>query len=121
MIWQKQQRFFVPAFNDVEGGVNKKLIPSELEELSMVYICEFKRKYGDQNGCNKKSTLLLCKNEKDEVMGCLGVEVTTFESVDGYLQTPMMENLAVGKKFRRKGVGSQLVRASDDIIHYLWG
>lgn len=93
------------------------MTPSQLEEMTMRCIVEFERKYGD----NIRSFLLLCKNENDEIMGCLGVEVTILKSLDGYLKKPMMENLAVGKQFRRKRVGSQLVKVAENMIHSLWG
>lgn len=116
-------RFFTSAFwTGKVGGGAEVLTPSQFKELSSRQVNEFRRRYGGRSGLDKKSQLILCKNGKNELMGCLGVEVAAierkgFESV----RAPLMSNVAVGNKFRRKGVGKELVSAAEDIVRKQWG
>ena len=57
-------------------------------------------------------------------MGCAGVEVCRVETPNGKAAqspSPLMSNLAVGKKFRRKGIAEDLVRAVEDLVRKEWG
>ncbi len=116
-------RFFTSAFwTGKVGGGAKVLTSSQIKELTSKQISEFRRRYGGRNGLDKKSKLILCKNGKNELMGCLGVEVTNIDREDGgSVRAPLMSNVAVGGKFRRKGVGKELVYTAEEIARKQWG
>merc|ERR1712238_220697 len=89
--------------------------------LSKQQVAEFRRRYGpSMSARDRRSELILCQNSKTgEVMGCAGVEVCNVETPNGTsaeYPAPLMSNLAVGKKFRRKGIAEDLVRAVEDLV-----
>ena len=93
--------------------------------LERQQINEFRRRYGKYMGpMDRRAELVLCTNGSGELMGCAGVEVDTISKADGRgerFKAPLMSNLAVGKKFRRKGLAEDLVRAAEVIARKEWG
>mmetsp|Transcript_18891 Transcript_18891/g.26823 ORF Transcript_18891/g.26823 Transcript_18891/m.26823 type:complete len:143 (-) Transcript_18891:103-531(-) len=69
-----------------------------------------------------RSRLLLCRDAKKKLMGCLGIAVERIERLgDGSLKAPLMSNVAVGREFRRLGVGEELVKKAEEIVRKEWG
>ena len=65
-----------------------------------------------------------CLDRQGECIGCAGVEVETIKKMDGYdgsFQGPIMSNLAISKKYRRKGLAEDLVKAAEMIARKEWG
>eukprot|EP00548_Thalassiothrix_antarctica_P005760 CAMPEP_0194143124 /NCGR_PEP_ID=MMETSP0152-20130528/12322_1 /TAXON_ID=1049557 /ORGANISM="Thalassiothrix antarctica, Strain L6-D1" /LENGTH=233 /DNA_ID=CAMNT_0038842389 /DNA_START=191 /DNA_END=888 /DNA_ORIENTATION=+ len=122
--------FFTDAFwnNKVGGGI-KVLKQTQRKSLLGSQINEFKKRYGSGRYGNRDRTtseLVICRNGKNEVMGCCGVEVDViYEDRLNGLRTkspaPLMSNLAVGNKFRRKGIAEELVREVEDMVRKKWG
>ena len=58
-------------------------------------------------------------------MGCAGIEVTRITTPNGRsaspIAAPLMSNLAVGKKFRRRGLAEDLVKAAEALARKEWG
>ena len=61
-----------------------------------------------------------------ELVGCAGVEMTLIPQgslkgpTDG-MQAPLMSNVAVSRKYRRKGIGELLVAEVERVVQYEWG
>jgi len=73
---------------------------------------------------DRRAELILCTNGAGELMGCAGVEVDTISKSDGRgerFKAPLMSNLAVGRKFRRRGLAEDLVKAAEVIARKEWG
>jgi len=120
-------KFFTTAFwaGKSGGGVNK-LSDVQSRSLSRQQIAEFRKRYGPAvSSRDRRSELIICQNGKTgEVMGCAGVEVCRVETPNGksaQAPAPLMSNLAVGKKFRRKGIAEDLVKAVEDLVRKEWG
>lgn len=107
------------------GGVDK-LSDVQSRSLSKQQIAEFRKRYGPAvSSRDRRSELIICQNGKTgEVMGCAGVEVCRVATPNGKSAqdpAPLMSNLAVGKKFRRKGIAEDLVKAVEDLVRKEWG
>lgn len=115
--------FFTDAFwaNKVGGGI-KELQPSQRKSLLGSQTNEFRRRYGRGD---RTSELFVCRNGKDEVMGCCGIEVDNISDngLKGNVlkQAPLMSNLAVGRDFRRRGVAEDLVKEAEELVRKNWG
>merc|ERR1712071_230371 len=58
------------------------------------------------------------------IWGCAGIEVSRISTPNGKstrFPAPLMSNLAVGRKFRRKGVAEELVKATEKLAYKQWG
>lgn len=117
--------FFTDAFWTAKvGGGSKKLTSSQQRQLTSQQIAEFRRRYGALGRKSKNSELLLCTNGSGEIMGCLGVEVDTVKKSGGSgprTTGPLMSNVAVGRKFRRRGIAEALVKQAELLVRKQWG
>lgn len=118
--------FFTKAFWAGKTGGADELSSTQSRSLSRQQIAEFRKRYGAAvSSRDRRSELFICQNSKTgEVMGCAGVEVCRVETPNGKsVQTPspLMSNLAVGKKYRRKGIAEDLVRAVENLVRKEWG
>lgn len=120
---------FTDAFwNGKTGGV-KQLSPRQSTTLTKQQITEFRRRYGSTTvgkNSDKRAELVVCqKKSSGEVMGCAGIEVTRITTPNGRsaspIAAPLMSNLAVGKKFRRRGLAEDLVKAAEALARKEWG
>lgn len=106
------------------GGV-KVLSETQLKGLSNQQIAEFRRRYGRKLGKDRRSELIVCQGgDADEVMGCAGIEVQKISTASGKsadFPAPLMSNLAVGRKFRRKGIAEDLVKTAEELVLKKWG
>lgn len=133
-------KFFVDAFWTGKIGGADKLTPQQSNSLERQQIMEFKKRYKPKvtvgSGLNRlpgnyagrtsdtRAELVLCVDGKGECIGCAGVEVEKIKKMDGYdgsIQGPLMSNLAIGKKYRRKGLAEDLVKATENIARKEWG
>lgn len=117
--------FFTDAFWTGKVGGAKKLTPVQSKSLERQQVTEFRRRYGKKmSTADRRAELLLCRNGKGEFMGCAGIEVDTISKANGMsgrFKAPLMSNLAVGRKFRRRGIAEELVRAAEEIARKEWG
>lgn len=116
---------FTTAFwNGKTGGV-EQLSPKQSQTLTKQQMSEFRRRYGLKVGGKKdrRAELVVCQNKRTgEVMGCAGIEVSSISTPNGRsAPAPLMSNLAVGKKFRRRGLAEDLVKAAEDVARKQWG
>lgn len=124
---------FTDAFwNGKTGGV-KELSPKQSMTLTKQQITEFRRRYGFKMGSTKtknnkndrRAELVVCQSKSSgEIMGCAGIEVTNVSTPNGKsakFAAPLMSNLAVGKKFRRRGLAEDLVKATEQLARKEWG
>ena len=89
---------------------------------------EFRRRYGLRMAPqqDRRNELLVSRNGRGEIMGVLGIEVDRIPEgrVGGSstrVHAPLMSNVAVGRKFRRRGVAEELVSAAEDLVRKQWG
>lgn len=119
-------KFFTDAFwaGKVGGGA-KTLTQSQSSSLERQQVLEFRRRYGKKmSNRDRRAELLLCRNGGGEFMGCAGLEIDNISKADGLsnrFSAPLMSNLAVGKKFRRRGIAEDLVKAAEDMARKQWG
>ena len=117
-------KFFTDAFwTGKVGGGTKVLAPYQSKQLTNQQISEFRRRYGARLSPDKQSELFLCRNGNNALIGCLGIEVDTIQRSDGAnrVRAPLMSNVAVGRKFRRRGVGEELVKKAEEVARKQWG
>ena len=132
---QEVSDFFVDAFwTGKVGGGAKTLSKLQRQQLEQSQNAEFTKRYGNSR---RISELLLVRsnsnsnsnsnNNIDEIMACVGVEVDkipTSGTIRNPLTTesaPLMSNLAVSKKYRRRGLAEQLVRSVETMVRKEWG
>ena len=70
--------------------------------------------------------MILCQLPTGELTGCAGIEVSqipekNLKSLKTLATAPLMSNLAVGQKFRRKGIAEKLVTEVERMVRYEWG
>jgi len=124
--------FFTDSFwaGKIGGGV-KELLPKQLKSLGNSQIAEFRKRYGTKTTVRAKSPqdrraeLVVSKNSiSGEIYGCAGIEVSVVRTPNGQgiqFQAPLMSNLAVGRKVRRRGIAEDLVQAAEDLALKEWG
>ena len=123
---------FTDAFwNEKTGSKVKQLSTRQSTTLRKQQITEFRRRYGFKVSSSRKSSLdrrselVVCQNSSSgEVMGCAGIEVSKIATPNGKrieFNAPLMSNLAVGKKFRRRGLAEDLVKATEELAKREWG
>jgi len=116
--------FFVDAFwTGKVGGGAKKLTESQRRSLEQSQFAEFNRRYG---GKRRNAELLLARNSQGEIVACAGVEVDripdgSMKSSRVLTQAPVMSNVAVGRKFRRRGLAEQIVKEVESFVQSEWG
>lgn len=105
------------------GGGTQALSPPQRKSLERQQIAEFRRRYGPTLKIDRRSELLLCKSVRGEIMGCAGVEVDYISRPDGgdRVSAPLMSNVAVGRKFRRRGIAEDLVKRTEELVRKQWG
>jgi RimJ/RimL family protein N-acetyltransferase len=117
--------FFTDAFwaAKVGGGV-KQLQPKQRTSLLNSQMMEFRRRYGMKYG-DRRAELLITRNGKGDVMGCCGIEVDKIpeKGLSGRIITsaPLMSNVAVGRKFRRRGIAEEMVYRAEELARKDWG
>lgn len=125
--------FFTEAFwaAKVGGGV-KVLSDSQKSSINAQQLMEFRKRYGFRMKTknplisnDRRAELLVCQNGSDDIMGCAGIEVDKIleDSLSGrpIAYAPLMSNLAVGRKFRRKGIAEELVKKAEQLARLEWG
>jgi GNAT superfamily N-acetyltransferase len=120
---QEASDFFVESFWTAKvGGGAKKLTDRQRQQLEQSQTAEFNKRYG---GRSRTSELVLYRNSQDEVIACAGVEVDVIPDggLDGPMITkaPLMSNLAVSRKYRRRGLAEALVAAVEELAQDEWG
>jgi ribosomal protein S18 acetylase RimI-like enzyme len=122
---QQASDFFVDAFwvGKAGGGPKAQLNDRQRRSLGTTQYMEFRGRYaGDARG---QSELVICQLPDGEVIGCAGIEVSPIPN--GNLQAmskkraPLMSNLAVSRKYRRKGIGELLVKEAERLARLEWG
>lgn len=124
--------FFTDAFWAGKAGGAAELAPFQRSSIERQQVLEFRRRYGPNSGrstnpADRRAELLLCRDASGTFLGCAGIEVDNISKADGRtamggrVQAPLMSNLAVGKKFRRKGVAEELVKQAEDLARREWG
>jgi GNAT superfamily N-acetyltransferase len=114
--------FFVDSFwTGKVGGGTKKLTDRQRRSLEQSQTAEFTKRYGGR----RLAELVLYRNAADEVIACAGVEVDDIRDggLDGPIATraPLMSNLAVSPKYRRRGLAEALVAAVEERARDEWG
>jgi ribosomal protein S18 acetylase RimI-like enzyme len=115
---------FVDAFwiGKVGGGA-PALDDRQKRWLSSTQFTEFRARYaGVRRG---QSELILCRLPDGEIAGCAGVEVSPIpqNNLQGPTmdRAPLMSNVAVSKKYRRRGIAEMLVKEVERVSRYEWG
>eukprot|EP00815_Leptocylindrus_aporus_P006839 CAMPEP_0116060680 /NCGR_PEP_ID=MMETSP0322-20121206/6569_1 /TAXON_ID=163516 /ORGANISM="Leptocylindrus danicus var. apora, Strain B651" /LENGTH=228 /DNA_ID=CAMNT_0003545365 /DNA_START=71 /DNA_END=757 /DNA_ORIENTATION=+ len=107
-------KFFADAFWTGKGGSKVELSSAKKKTLERNQMADFRRRYG--NSLNAKSDLFIAQSSNGEIMGCAGLEVDLIKprtSRENGIKAPLMSNVAVGKKFRRKGIAEDLVKCAE--------
>jgi len=114
--------FFVESFWTAKvGGGARRLSERQQRQLRQQQSAEFNKRYGGR----RASELLVLRNNKDETIACVGVEVDRIP--EGNLkgpsnkQAPLMSNLAVSRNYRRRGLAEKLVEAVENLVRKEWG
>jgi len=110
--------FFVEAFwTGKVGGGSRTLTQKQRRSLLQSQQAEFNRRYGG-SARGRQSELVLCRNGSGDIVGCAGVEVDAIPdgSINGPVvkRAPLMSNLAISRKYRRRGLAEELVEAVED-------
>ncbi|KAL7535750.1 hypothetical protein ACHAXR_006707 [Thalassiosira sp. AJA248-18] len=132
--------FFVDAFWTGKIGGATTLSSNQAKSLERQQIMEFKKRYKSSrpvaSGSNRvpgnyagrisdsRAELVLCLDGRGECIGCAGVEVEKIKKMDGYdgsFTAPLMSNLAISRKYRRKGLAEDLVKATEVVARKEWG
>lgn len=121
-------KFFTDAFWAGKAGGAKELSPKQIKSLGNSQIAEFRKRYGGKllnKKQDRRAELVVCKNDASgDIYGCAGIEVSDISTPNGKstrFAGPLMSNLAVGKKFRRKGIAEDLVKATEELALKEWG
>lgn len=119
---------FTDAFWAGKAGGAKELSPKQLKSLGNSQIAEFRKRYGSKlrnKAQDRRAELVVCKNDQSgDIYGCAGIEVSSISTPNGKrtkFAGPLMSNLAVGRKYRRKGIAEDLVKATEELALKEWG
>lgn len=122
---QDTSDFFVDAFwTSKVGGGASTLSTRQQQSLKQSQMAEFTKRYGGRN-FRRQAELLVCRNSDDEIVACAGVEVDDIpeghlRSRDYLTEAPIMSNLAVDQRYRRRGVAEQVVKAVERYVQDEW-
>lgn len=126
--------FFVDSFwTGKVGGGARNLSLTQRRQLEQSQTAEFTKRYGGRpkRGATPTVELLLLRDKRnEEIIACAGVEVDripkdgsfgrrSMSSDDEY--APLMSNLAVSRKYRRRGVAEQMVAEVERMVRKEWG
>lgn len=142
-------KFFVDAFWTGKIGGATTLSTAQSSTLERQQIAEFKKRYNAKrstataaasaakaggnrlpgsyaasSAMDSRAELVLCVDSQGDCIGCAGVEVDKIKTMDGYDTTitgPIMSNLAISRKYRRKGLAEDLVKSTELIARKEWG
>lgn len=116
-------KFFAEAFWTNKGGSKVALSSAKMKTLERDQMAEFRRRYS-LSSMNRQSELVVAQDANGQIMGCAGIEVDIVKdpnkSFDAGIEAPLMSNVAVGKKFRRKGIAEDLVKKAEEVA-IEWG
>mmetsp|Transcript_23350 Transcript_23350/g.28099 ORF Transcript_23350/g.28099 Transcript_23350/m.28099 type:complete len:250 (-) Transcript_23350:56-805(-) len=122
--------FFTDAFwaGKVGGGI-QELLDFQRKSIRKQQVQEFRKRYGakmNKREEDRRSELLITTNGAGELMGCAGLEVdripaTSLTDSQTMTYAPLMSNLAVGNKFRRRGIAEELVKKAEELARKEWG
>ena len=108
--------FFVNEFwTGKVGGGTRELTKRQRRQLLQSQTAEFNSRY-----CNRKNpnAALLVGYAGDTIVACAGVEVEKIpeDSLQGRIRgkAPLMSNLVVSRKFRKRGIAEQMVAAMEE-------
>ena len=89
---------------------------------------------GSSSSSSKRAELVLCvadvggstggSSSSSSIIGCAGIEIDRIRKMDGYdtkFVGPVMSNLAIGRRYRRRGLAEDMVRAVEDVASREWG
>ena len=119
--------FFTDAFWTAKvGGGARTLTDTQRRSLLNSQSLEFRKRYGKRLGAQRRNELMVARNGRGEIMGVLGIEVDRIPedrltSTKICATAPLMSNVAVGRKFRRRGVAEELVIAAENMVRREWG
>ena len=106
-------------------GGTKKLSEKQQRSLYNSQLVEFRRRYGKKLGGDRRAELVLVENGNEELMGVAAVEVELVpeKSLTSTAKTraPLMSNVAVSRKWRRRGIGEVLVKEIERMVRIEWG
>lgn len=119
-------QFFTDSFWFEKNGGSKELSPKQYNFLKKSQLAEFRKRYGITIGKDRRAELLICKDNglTKDIYGCAGIEVSKICTTNGKstkFPAPLMSNLAVCKRYRRKGLAEDLVRAAEELALKEWG
>lgn len=91
--------------------------------LRQSQFAEFNRRYG--GGGRWSAAFFVARDQQNSIIACVGVEIDRIpdQGLRGPTRTsaPLMSNLAVSRKYRRRGLAEQLVKAVEDHCRMEWG
>jgi len=106
------------------GGGAKQLSERQRKSLYSSQVLEFKRRYGKKLG-DRRAEMILCENNNRELMGVAAVEVEKIPEKSltslSKKRAPLMSNVAVSKKWRRRGIAEILVKEIERMVQLEWG
>lgn len=114
---EQATEFFLEAFWTAKvGGGAKKLSQAQERSLRNSQVVEFRKRYGSSK---VPSELLLLKDlKKDVIIGCVGIQMDRVKDVG---RAPVMSNLAIDTRYRRRGLAERLVLAAEDCAAQQFG
>lgn len=117
----------VAFFRTGKIGGAKELTERQRRSVYGSQLVEFRRRYGTKmSNQDRRSELLLCENSKGELMGVAALEVekipeSSLKSTRTLTRAPLMSNVAVSRKFRRRGIAEELVKQVEMMSRNQWG
>lgn len=106
------------------GGGAKQLTDRQRKSLYNSQLLEFKRRYGKKLG-DRRAEMIMCESNKKELMGVAAVEVEKIPEKSltstSRARAPLMSNVAVSKKWRRRGIAEVLVKEIERMVKIEWG
>lgn len=79
----------------------------------------------DRSAQDRRAEMLLCEDSRGELMGVAAVEVEKIPSSGlnsrSSQRAPLMSNVAVSNKFRRRGIAEVMVKDIESMVRLQWG
>lgn len=112
-------------YRTAKVGGAKTLSEKQRKSLYNSQLLEFKRRYGKKLG-DRRAEMIFCENpRRSELMGVAAVEVEMVpkKSLTSTQKTraPLMSNVAVSRKWRRRGIAEVLVKEIERMVRLEWG